>query len=248
MAKSAKQKPRTTGKQRRAISPGKKTTKKAPSAAKRRVTRKRTPPPKTKKSTRAQAKERSHKKLINATIRVLRREGPQGLTTGKIARAAGLSQPSFYVHFSDMDDALEAAAEEIGTRIRKTIREERRPFTGTRSRDTLRAAFAGAVNAFMAHPTFTELVLRYRRDDSSPIGAYSRDLVASIFRDLHADFQGGMLGDAPLRSVDIYAQLIAYMTFGVVEGLLDGTLDDREACIDTLVDAAIASYRQLSQQ
>jgi AcrR family transcriptional regulator len=41
--------------------------------------------------------------------------GYGGLSTGAVARAAGVAQPTFYVHFRDMDDLLRTiGTEQIG--------------------------------------------------------------------------------------------------------------------------------------
>ena len=64
-------------------------------------------------STRKASKERTRQKLVQATLKILHKQGPTALTTGRIAQAAGVAQPTFYVHFKGMDDAVGEAAEHV---------------------------------------------------------------------------------------------------------------------------------------
>jgi AcrR family transcriptional regulator len=198
------------------------------------------------KLTRKEAKAESRKRLILATISVLRQEGPGGLTTGKIANAAGLSQPSFYVHFKDMDDALFAAADEIGRELREALSRERHRVVERRSRETIHAAYLSALEAFLANPTFTEVILRYRRDDTTPIGRQARALVDAIRGDIYRDVTSHGLDESRLPALDIFVDLLLGMTLTAVEGLLDGRYADRNECAEVLFRAMVSVFTALS--
>ena len=71
----------------------------------------------TSRLTRKASTELTRRRLIDGAIEILRRDGFAAATTGRIASAAGLKQPSFYVHFDDRDQVFEAAANEIGRRV-----------------------------------------------------------------------------------------------------------------------------------
>lgn len=78
----------------------------------------------TSRLTRKASAELTRRKLIDGAIELLRRDGVAAATTGRIASAAGLKQPSFYVHFDNSDQVFEAAAVEIGRRVMEILRRQ----------------------------------------------------------------------------------------------------------------------------
>jgi Bacterial regulatory proteins, tetR family len=54
----------------------------------------------------------TRRKLVEAAIEILSREGLDAATTGHIAQSAGLKEATFYLHFGGRDEILEAAAAE----------------------------------------------------------------------------------------------------------------------------------------
>ncbi|MBW2585868.1 MAG: TetR/AcrR family transcriptional regulator [Deltaproteobacteria bacterium] len=52
-------------------------------------------------------KERTRYRLLQAVLKTIQRHGHGTLTTGRVAQLAGVAQPTFYVHFRSMDQALE---------------------------------------------------------------------------------------------------------------------------------------------
>jgi len=193
------------------------------------------------KLTRKEAKEQTRQNLLDALLDIVRADGLQGLTTTKIAEAAGVAQSSFYFHFSGMDDAMEAAADKLGRQIRDAIRDERRKIDLTDARRTLRSVYAVTINAFLAEPAFAQLFLRHRRDPTSPLGRKFGELLDQSRTELAGDMKKYL---AALPNPEVYAELFVGMSMSMVEGLLDGRLTDREACLDALahvVGTALAS-------
>jgi TetR/AcrR family transcriptional regulator, fatty acid biosynthesis regulator len=197
------------------------------------------------KLSRREAKALSRQRLIDATIEILVGEGPGALTTGRVARAAGLSQPSFYVHFRDMDEALEVAAQTIGERIRQTLVEARRRLKTDRSRSALSEAFGVALDAFLSQPVCTQVLLRYRRDETTPVGRYAQALLETLRGDLVADCRAMGLDAARAPGLELFAEYTMAMTLSTVEGILDGRLSDRARCLDALVRSSVAVYGAL---
>lgn len=68
-------------------------------------------------TSRREAKAQTQQRLIDAMLEILHESGPLALTTGRIAERAGLAQPTFYVHFPDLDRAIEMAADAAGARL-----------------------------------------------------------------------------------------------------------------------------------
>src|SRR5271166_1976965 len=72
--------------------------------------------------------ELTRRRLVDGAVDILRREGLAAATTGRIASAAGLKQPTFYVHFTDRDEVFEAAADEIGRRMLEKLQRQHTKF------------------------------------------------------------------------------------------------------------------------
>lgn len=66
--------------------------------------------------TREQSKALTREKILLATVDALVEEGVHGFSINKVAKRAGIAQPSFYVHFANVDELFEAVTEEAFTR------------------------------------------------------------------------------------------------------------------------------------
>ena len=62
-------------------------------------------------------KERTRRRLLQAILKTIHRYGHGALTTGRVAQLAGVAQPTFYVHFRSMDQALEEVAESVAREL-----------------------------------------------------------------------------------------------------------------------------------
>lgn len=187
------------------------------------------------------SKERTRQRLIEATLQVLYEQGPAALTTGRIANAAGLAQPTFYVHFSDMEDALTQAAAAVEERLLTGLRDARTDLSVKSPEDTMRGIFQSTVKALLREPHMTQLYLRHRHDVDSPLGRRFKEWTERARHDLERDLRNLGL-DMP--NLDAHAEAVVGMTLGVVEGLLAGRLADREQAIDALVHLATASLEK----
>jgi TetR/AcrR family transcriptional regulator, fatty acid biosynthesis regulator len=188
-------------------------------------------------------KERTRQKLIDATLRVLHEHGPGALTTGRIANAAGLAQPTFYVHFSDMEDALTAAAAAVEERLLVRLREYRSELSMRDPETGVRNVFRATVKALMAEPQLTQLYLRHRHDVDSPLGRRFRDGTQRARRELAEDLAA--LG-IPSGVAVTHAEAVVGMTLGIVEALIEGRLTDRDAAVEALVHICTASLHASS--
>ncbi|MFD0467026.1 TetR family transcriptional regulator [Nonomuraea thailandensis] len=115
--------------------------------------------------TRSEAKDLTRRRLIRAALSILDEEGEAGLSTVKVAKAAGIAQSSFYVHFKDMQELLRVLAEEGGERLRGSMREARR-----RARehpgdlDLHRETFRIPLESICRHPELLRIQIRARHD------------------------------------------------------------------------------------
>jgi AcrR family transcriptional regulator len=185
-------------------------------------------------TTRREAKERTRQRLLEALLEILHEAGPLALTTGRIAERAGVAQPTFYVHFTDLDRAIEIAADEVGARLLAILHAQRAVLDGDGAARTpggrIRATYTATLEAFAADRRTSELFLRHRRDTASHFGPRFRALLAS-----GRDELTNALARANVASPDVTSGLILGMFIAAVEGTLDGRYADRAACVDRLV-------------
>ncbi len=128
--------------------------------------------------------ELTRKRLIEGAVDILRREGLGAATTGRIAGAAGLKQPTFYVHFEDRDEVFEAAADEIGRRMLEKLQRQHTKFDAKDARRSLAANFRSILGAFLSEPELTRIFLRYRADE------YVEVIVSAVLGMLEALLDG----------------------------------------------------------
>ncbi|MCA9578414.1 MAG: TetR/AcrR family transcriptional regulator [Polyangiales bacterium] len=192
-------------------------------------------------STRKANKERTRHKLVQATLKILHKQGPTALTTGRIAQAAGVAQPTFYVHFKDMDEALEEAAVTVGEALRARLREFREGVEdGATPQAATRQAFTTGVEALLADRRAAELFLRHRRDVANPLGRRWRELMDRAREDLVADLHARGVG----KQVDdlvVLADTIIGLVLTTVESILDGRVTNRSAATEMMLRSVEAS-------
>lgn len=190
-------------------------------------------------TSRREAKAQTKQRLIDAMLEILHESGPLALTTGRIAERAGLAQPTFYVHFPDLDRAIEMAADEAGARLIRILASQRAVLaseeTSAGAGGRLRRAFRAALDGFAADQQVTELFLRHRRDTASPFGQRFRAVLATGRDQLRQ-----LLAETDVRSPDVTSALILGMVTATVEGMLDGRVTDLDAAVDGLVVATRA--------
>ncbi len=214
-------------------------------------------------SSRRVNKERTRARLIEATLELLRTEGRSSLTTGRVAQQAGVAQPTFYVHFGQMDEALEGAAEAMVHRLMERL--ELVPnapavsgasamssdsaaasasvsggasvSSNSLNADPMRCTIARLVGALLSEPQLAEVFLRHRRDSASPLGRESRVLTRYIERQVVSALK--VVGSAPAQSSpELHAELIVGMALAVVEGSLDQRITDLDVAIDVVARSA----------
>ncbi|MBG0829814.1 TetR family transcriptional regulator [Planomonospora sp. ID67723] len=188
---------------------------------------------------RSEAKDLTRRRLIRAAFAILDEEGEAGLTTVKVAKAAGIAQSSFYVHFKDRQDLLRALGDQAGERLRATMREARRrareaPDDSERHRDTFRIP----LEAICGHPELFRIGLRARHDPSSPLQGFAVETSAAYRAHLAADlaamgFPTGTERDR--RRLEMVADGITALTNAMAVGHIEGRYPDLEEVVDVLV-------------
>jgi AcrR family transcriptional regulator len=188
--------------------------------------------------TRAEAKARTRAQLLEGALRILDEEGETGLTTTAVTRHAGISQPSFYAHFSDMDDLLHSLIDELAQQRLRHVREARQAAWETpgdleRVRDIFRIPLAYSVE----HPRLFRLLLKSRHD-RSPLGDWSRSVNRSQRQALAEDLLAVARPnprESDRRRIEMIAEGVVSLTETMILGHLEGRYPDVEEIVDVLV-------------
>jgi len=177
----------------------------------------------------------TRRRLIDGAVELLRNEGVAAATTGRIAGAAGLKQPTFYVHFTDRDEVFEAAAAEIGQRMLDKLQRQHTKFDPGNARESLRRMFAAIVASFLSEPGLTRIFLRHRTDDGTVLGRmFGRQLQQARVAIMASLPLYGVT--APRAAAEAYVEIIVSAVLGVLEALVEGRLKDRDAAVDAVAD------------
>jgi AcrR family transcriptional regulator len=193
--------------------------------------------------TRRESSAVTRRRLIEASIDLLRAEGPAAATTGRIARAAGLAQASFYAHFRDRDACLEAAASEIGEMVLARLRAALLPIDARDLRGSIRRVYAALLEVFESERELTLLFIAHRADESSPLGAGLRGSLGRARADLVTAIR--LYGARPSAAeAACYAELLVSVMFGLAESVLAGRVE-RQLGLDATADLTHAALRSL---
>ena len=189
--------------------------------------------------TRAESKRLTRQRLLDAAIEILSESGSSKLSTGNIARRAGVAQPTFYVHFRDKDELLRTLAESNVELMRAPLRQARANLG--QGAEPVRSAFRIPLDAMLNHPELFVLSLRERLDDASPFGARARELTDELKADLRDDLVALGVEQRTKRQREKLA-LVVDALVGLTEtmalGLIEKRYDSIEATVDLLIGAA----------
>lgn len=193
--------------------------------------------------TRRESSAAIRRRLIASAIDLLRREGIEAATTGRIASGAGLKQASFYAHFSDRDACLEAAAASIGETMLARLRAALLPIDADDLRGSIRRVYAALLAVLVEHDALARLVLAHRADEGSPVGAGLRRDLDLARADLVTALRLYGVRATPAQAA-AHAELLVSVMFGLADGVLAGRVD-REVGVDAAADATHGALRAL---
>lgn len=185
-------------------------------------------------------------RLLAAAIRVLRRDGPGGLTTVSVTREAGIVQSGFYRHFKDVAACERAAAREVAVDFRRINRERRQQLLAADPTDLERttAYYEGwLATAVGENRRLTELYFQYRRE-ATPLGKVAREFERAARADVAAWLSdlGARLGLEARHAdaITLQADLLWASAAGMCEALIAGRATGVGAVARLLAEHAIA--------
>ena len=188
---------------------------------------------------RREAKDLTRRRLLSAALRIIDAEGQAGLSTGRVAREAGIAQATFYVHFRNMDELLRTLGEEAGHQLDAALREVRRMSReAPDDPEKLRATFRVPLERMLSHPELFRLFRRMRLNASSPIAQPVAEQVVRNRVHLVEDLVAAgfpYATERQRRRVEMIADGLIALTETMAVGHLEGRYSDLEQTVDVLV-------------
>lgn len=191
---------------------------------------------------RTEAKSITRRRILDAAGSLIAETGYAGLSASAVARAAGIAQPTFYVHFRDKDDLLRTLGDELIGSLRGRLREARERVLAGQGVEALRETFRIPLDVWIEHPALLRLHAQELHQTASPIGAMLRTLRGEVLRDLADDLaRFGLPSATPAERerLEMMADAMIAQTEALALSFVDGRYRDREAVIDVLTQSAL---------
>ncbi len=184
-------------------------------------------------------KERTRHRLLQAVLRTIQRYGHGTLTTGRVAELAGVAQPTFYVHFRSMDQALEQVAEWVAQELGPGLHPDASAELD-RAAYVLEQAVRKCTRSLVRDRQMAEVFLNNRRDQTSALGRRWSVLTGSL-RERMRQIVVQVRPDASPADAALHAELLVSIVFGLAEAHLDGRVDDLDRAAATASRAIVTS-------
>ena len=184
-------------------------------------------------------KERTRRRLLQAILKTIQRSGHGTLTTGRVAQLAGVAQPTFYVHFRSMGQALEQVAEWVAQELSPGLNPKASAELN-RAADVLEEAVLKCARSLVRDRKVAEVFLRNRRDQTSALGRRWSVLTGSL-RERMRQIVVQVRPDIAPQEAALHAELLVSIIFGLAEAHLDGRVDDLGRATATASRAIVAS-------
>ena len=171
-------------------------------------------------------KERTRRRLLQAILKTIHRYGHASLTPGRVAQLAGVAQPTFYVHFRSMDQALEQVAEWVAQELSEGFGAGDAA-EAERAADVLQQAVLKCTASLVRDRQIAEVFLRNRRDQTSALGRRWTLLTGSLRDRMHQivlQVRPGM----PETDATLHSELLVGIVFALAEAQLDGRVEDMD--------------------
>ena len=176
-------------------------------------------------------------RMLEAVGKLLTETGYGGLSASAVARAAGVAQPTFYVHFRDKDDLLRAFGEAQMGQLRARLRAARERVLAGQGVDAVRETFRIPLESWLENPALLRLSMQERHQPGSPVGAMVRQVRDEIRQDLADDlvrFGLPAKSAADRERVAMMAEAIVAQTEALAMFYIEGHCSSLDAVVDVL--------------
>jgi AcrR family transcriptional regulator len=184
-------------------------------------------------------KERTRRRLLQAILKTIQRSGHGTLTTGRVAQLAGVAQPTFYVHFRSMDQALEQVSEWVAQELSPGLNPQASAELN-QAADVLEEAVLKCTRSLVRDRKVAEVFLRNRRDHTSALGRRWSVLTGSL-RERMRQIVVQVRPDIAAQDAALHAELLVSVIFGLAEAHLDDRVEDLGRATATASRAIVTS-------
>jgi len=184
-------------------------------------------------------KERTRQRLLQAVLKTIQRYGHGTLTTGRVAELAGVAQPTFYVHFRSMDQALEQVAEWVAQELSPALNPQKSAELD-RAADVLEEAVRKCTRSLVRDRKVAEVFLSNRRDQTSALGRRWSVLTGSL-RERMRQIIVQVSPEIAASEASLHAELLVSVVYGLAEAYIDGRVDDLDRATATASRAIVTS-------
>ncbi|MEB2312400.1 MAG: TetR family transcriptional regulator [Sorangiineae bacterium] len=191
---------------------------------------------------REESKLITRRRLLEAAARVLREGGHAALSTSAVTRAAGVAQPTFYVHFKDMSELVRTLAREKVDALRRPLQAARAKVALGDGVDALRQTFRLPLEGLLEQPELFRLFVQELPHPDSDFGVEARALLRELEADLVNDlarYGAPAHTDAERRRLAMMSEGMIALTVALGVGHLDGRYPDLEQVVQVLADFAL---------
>ena len=189
-------------------------------------------------------KERTRHRLLQAVLKTIQRYGHGTLTTGRVAELAGVAQPTFYVHFRSMDQALEQVAEWVAQELSPGLNPEASAELDAAA-EVLEEAVRKCTRSLARDRKVAEVFLSNRRDQTSALGRRWSVLTGSL-RERMRQIVAQVNPRLSASDAAIHAELLVSIVFGLAEAYLDGRVGDLDHATATASRAIVTGILSAS--
>jgi AcrR family transcriptional regulator len=184
-------------------------------------------------------KERTRQRLLQAVLKTIQRYGHGTLTTGRVAELAGVAQPTFYVHFRSMDQALEQVAEWVAEELSPALNPQASEQLD-RAAEVLEEAVRKCTRSLVRDRKLAEVFLSNRRDQTSALGRRWSVLTGNL-RERMRQIIVQVSPDVSASEAALHAELLVSVVYGLAEAYIDGRVDDLDRGTATASRAIVTS-------
>ncbi|TFH28835.1 MAG: TetR/AcrR family transcriptional regulator [Myxococcales bacterium] len=184
-------------------------------------------------------KERTRQRLLQAVLKTIQRYGHGTLTTGRVAELAGVAQPTFYVHFRSMDQALEQVAEWVAQELSPALNPQASEQLD-RAAEVLEGAVRKCTRSLVRDRKLAEVFLSNRRDQTSALGRRWSVLTGNL-RERMRQIIVQVSPDVSASEAALHAELLVSVVYGLAEAYIDGRVDDLDRATATASRAIVTS-------
>jgi len=192
--------------------------------------------------TREEGKLITRRRLVEAASKLLAEKGLAGVSGSAVARGAGVAQPTFYVHFKDMNELLATIATERLGALRSALRAARERLREGEGVEAIRETFRLPLQTMVEQGELFRLYMQEYHQPASPMGEQARKLFDELRADLTEDLVrlGIPAGTKSERQqLEMMSESMIVQTQALGIAILDGRYSNVEDAVEVLTRFAV---------